>query len=115
MDRPGWKTIHGLIRALQIELGIIATGEFQDSMMLPITRMADTNTWMSLLLSKGNPDRPAIACDTRFEMIAERTLTMQCALHENLDSKRVQSFILPPTWTQMRRKPKHIFFPTLQR
>lgn len=52
-------------------------GEFQDSMMLPITRMADTNTWMSLLLSKGNPDRPAIACDTRFEMTAERLAVLK--------------------------------------
>lgn len=51
--------------------------EFQSSMVLPITRSADKNTWMSLLLSKGNPERAARACDTRFEMTAERISTLK--------------------------------------
>jgi peptidoglycan hydrolase-like protein with peptidoglycan-binding domain len=46
--------------------------EFQRDLLLPVTGAADLNTWMSLLLSKGNPDRSAAACDTRFEMTADR-------------------------------------------
>ena len=30
---------------------------------MPVTGQGDVNTWMSLLLSKGNPDRTAKACD----------------------------------------------------
>ncbi|SDM34004.1 Putative peptidoglycan binding domain-containing protein [Paenibacillus sp. OK060] len=46
--------------------------EFQSDMLLPVTGTADINTWMALLLSKGNPDREAAACDTRFEITASR-------------------------------------------
>lgn len=42
--------------------------EFQSDMYLPDSLIVDVNTWMSLLLSKGNPDRRCDACDTRFEM-----------------------------------------------
>lgn len=42
--------------------------EFQGDLCLQETRICDTDTWMSLLLSKGNPDRSCVACDTRFEM-----------------------------------------------
>lgn len=45
---------------------------FQGAMCLPVTGIADLNTWMSLLLSSGNPDRPATVCDTRFEITDER-------------------------------------------
>lgn len=31
----------------------------------------DRTTWMSLLTSKGDPDRPCVACDTRFEVTDE--------------------------------------------
>ncbi len=41
---------------------------FQGLHALVINGKLDTNTWMSLFISKGNPDRPAIACDTRFEI-----------------------------------------------
>ena len=37
--------------------------KFQSDHALPVTGIGDTNTWMSLLLSKGNPDRSAKACD----------------------------------------------------
>ena len=37
--------------------------EFQNDYVLPITCRADLNTWMSLLLSKGNSDRAALGCD----------------------------------------------------
>lgn len=37
---------------------------FQDEYALPVTGIGDLNTWMSLMLSKGNPNRSAIACDT---------------------------------------------------
>ena len=46
--------------------------EFQKNMCIPETGICDLNTWMSLLLSKGNPDRACVACDTRFEMTNER-------------------------------------------
>ncbi len=54
-----------------------ALGEFQQSMKLPFTRKADVNTWMSLLLSSGNPDRPSAASDTRFEMTTGRIPYLQ--------------------------------------
>lgn len=37
--------------------------EFQGMYALPITKIGDKNTWMSLLTSKGNPDRSSTACD----------------------------------------------------
>lgn len=45
---------------------------FQKNMCIPETGKADLNTWMSLLLSSGNPDRIATVCDTRFEITEER-------------------------------------------
>ena len=42
--------------------------EFQSDYALPVTGQIDVNTWMSLFVSKGNPDRAAKACDTRFEI-----------------------------------------------
>lgn len=42
--------------------------DFQESYRLPVTGKLDPTTWMSLLTSKGDPDRPSIACDTRFEI-----------------------------------------------
>lgn len=42
---------------------VTKTKSFQSKHMIPITGLGDTNTWMSLLLSKGNPDRGAIGCD----------------------------------------------------
>lgn len=49
-----------------------AIGLFQGQYALPSTNILDPTTWMSLLTSKGNPDRPAVACDTRFEMTQAR-------------------------------------------
>ena len=46
----------------------LAIETFQVAHALPITRQLDVNTWMSLFISKGNPDRAARACDTRFEV-----------------------------------------------
>lgn len=48
-----------------------AVKEFQQRHALPITGAADRTTWMSLLTSKGDPDRACIACDTRFEITDE--------------------------------------------
>lgn len=45
--------------------------EFQKRYALPVTGAVDKTTWMSLLTSKGDPDRPCIACDTRFEITDE--------------------------------------------
>ena len=41
---------------------------FQEDYELSITSEFDTDTWMSLFVSKGNPDRRSEACDTRFEI-----------------------------------------------
>ena len=49
-----------------------AIGEFQQLMKLPYNKKADVNTWMSLFLSSGNPDRSSVASDTRFEMTSTR-------------------------------------------
>lgn len=37
--------------------------EFQKEYVLPVNGHIDVNTWMSLFISKGNPDRAAKACD----------------------------------------------------
>lgn len=45
--------------------------EFQGDMFLEQTGNLDKNTWMALLLSKGNPDRSYNACDTAYTMSKE--------------------------------------------
>lgn len=44
---------------------------FQNDYALPATGVADPTTWMSLLTSKGDPNRACVACDTRFEITDE--------------------------------------------
>ena len=44
---------------------------FQADYVLPSTGRLDLTTWMSLLTSKGDPNRKALACDTRFEVTGE--------------------------------------------
>lgn len=41
----------------------LAVREFQSHYALPKTGIVDINTWMSLLISSGNPDRTAVAAD----------------------------------------------------
>lgn len=48
-----------------------AVEEFQHAYALPASGGVDAYTWMSLLTSCGNPNRPALACDTRFEITDE--------------------------------------------
>ncbi|MFM1524472.1 MULTISPECIES: glycoside hydrolase domain-containing protein [Helcococcus] len=45
-----------------------ALNNFQTDYGLEVTSRLDINTWMSLLTSRGNPDRKVTACDTRFEI-----------------------------------------------
>ena len=45
--------------------------QFQQAHALPVTGVVDPTTWMSLLTSKGDPNRPCVACDTRFEITDE--------------------------------------------
>lgn len=40
--------------------------EFQKFSLLAVSGAADYRTWCQLLVSMGDPDRPATACDTRF-------------------------------------------------
>ena len=54
-----------------------AIREFQNDLKLTITGTANIDTWMSLLLSKGNPDRACTACDTRFEITASRAAELK--------------------------------------
>lgn len=49
-----------------------AVKDFQRDMILTYNGKADVDTWMSLVLSKGNSSRSCIACDTRFEMTTNR-------------------------------------------
>lgn len=42
--------------------------DFQEFSLLTANRRADYPTWCQLLVSMGDPDRPAGACDTRFEI-----------------------------------------------
>ncbi|MBL7576461.1 Peptidoglycan-binding (PGRP) domain of peptidoglycan hydrolases-containing protein [Peptoniphilus asaccharolyticus DSM 20463] len=44
---------------------------FQEEYALSKTGKVDTDTWMSLFISKGNISRKAIACDTRFEITSD--------------------------------------------
>lgn len=48
-----------------------AIDDFVNLYKLPKTNNIDVNIWMQLLISKGNPDRKALACDTRFEITEE--------------------------------------------
>ena len=51
--------------------------EFQRQYALAVTGAIDSTTWMSLLTSKGDPNRLCVACDTRFEITAERLATLK--------------------------------------
>ena len=56
-----WNTsLSNVVKSFQADLNIEQTGTM------------NVDTWMALLLSKGNPDRSCTACDTRFEMTQER-------------------------------------------
>lgn len=48
-----------------------ALNNFQNDYGLEVSSNIDVNTWMSLLTSRGNPDRKVDACDTRFEITEE--------------------------------------------
>ena len=63
---------HSIVTGTSWDDGMTAiVRAFQHDHALPETGAVDVNTWMSLLLSRGNPDRPAFACDTRFEVTSE--------------------------------------------
>ncbi|WP_100066032.1 glycoside hydrolase domain-containing protein [Miniphocaeibacter massiliensis] len=49
----------------------ININDFQKDYGLPQTGILDKTTWMSLFISKGDPNRKADACDTRFEITDE--------------------------------------------
>lgn len=52
---------------------VTAITQFQHEYKLELETYGefDPTTWMSLLTSKGDPDRPCVACDTRFEVTDE--------------------------------------------
>ena len=54
-----------------------AVSEFQSDMYLSDSLMVDVDTWMSLLLSCGNSDRPCEACDTVYTMRPDRLATLK--------------------------------------
>ena len=43
--------------------------KFQNEMAIPETGKADVDTWMALLLSRGNPERNCDACDTIYDLL----------------------------------------------
>ena len=58
------KVILGTSAIENQELLIKAVKKFREDVNLSSEAKVDTNTWMALLLSKGNPDRTCTACDT---------------------------------------------------
>ena len=55
---------------------------FQKRYAIAVTGSIDSTTWMSLLTSKGDPDRPCVACDTRFEITDARLATLKADGYE---------------------------------
>ena len=55
---------------------------FQERYAIAVTGSIDSTTWMSLLTSKGDPDRPCVACDTRFEITDARLATLKADGYE---------------------------------
>lgn len=66
IDNSDWND--ALVSAIEV---------FQRDLKLNVTGTANIDTWMSLLLSKGNPDRVCTACDTRFEITASRAAELK--------------------------------------
>ncbi|MEU4743492.1 glycoside hydrolase domain-containing protein [Actinosynnema sp. NPDC023658] len=54
-------------------------GTFQQFSVLPRTGVGDYQTWAQLLVSTGDPDRPASACDTRFHISVDRARALSAA------------------------------------
>ncbi|CZR10885.1 Peptidoglycan-binding (PGRP) domain of peptidoglycan hydrolases-containing protein [Trichococcus flocculiformis] len=54
-----------------------AIAQFQRDMALPVTGKVDVTTWMALLVSYGDKNRPYAACDTRFEITESRLETLK--------------------------------------
>lgn len=54
-----------------------AVAQFQRDMALPDTGKVDVTTWMALLVSYGDKNRPYTACDTRFEITESRLETLK--------------------------------------
>jgi len=54
----------------------LAVREFQSHYALPKTGIVDINTWMSLLISSGNPDRSAVAADCATILNAAKAKTL---------------------------------------
>lgn len=53
--------------------------KFQKDYKLPVSGALDVNTWMSLLTSKGNPDRAAKACDCATVLNAQQAKDLKAA------------------------------------
>lgn len=54
----------------------LAVSEFQDFVALGETGIVNLSTWMSLLCSKGNPDRDVIGCDCATQLTATKVQTL---------------------------------------
>ncbi|MFD5261190.1 glycoside hydrolase domain-containing protein [Bacillus wiedmannii] len=51
--------------------------EFQTFTLLPVDGVANKGTWLSTLVSTGDPDRPGTACDCSTEVTAARAQTLK--------------------------------------
>jgi peptidoglycan hydrolase-like protein with peptidoglycan-binding domain len=54
----------------------VQVASFQQFVALPVTRSGDYQTWSSLLVSNGDPDRRGIACDGVTEVTAARAASL---------------------------------------
>lgn len=63
---------------------VSATESFQNFMKLQVTGRGDLNTWMSLLSSKGNPDRAAKACDCATQLTVPKIKALKNAGYETV-------------------------------
>ncbi|QIE35671.1 DUF1906 domain-containing protein [Bacillus tropicus] len=58
--------------------------QFQNFSLLKATGVSDFQTWASLLVSTGDPERPAKACDCSTEVTPERAKTLVAAGYETV-------------------------------
>ncbi len=68
-------------------------GRFQKDMILEQTNICDTNTWMALLVSTGNQDRPYNAIDTSYTIHSEIRKINRIDIVKNLGVSIVGRYI----------------------
>ena len=67
---------NGAINGTFDSVTVKALKDFQKKHALPVTGKGDIATWMSLMVSCGDPDRSALACDCATILTAEKAKTL---------------------------------------